>query len=222
MKKYGMKILIAILLVAVAISTYNMFFVEKEDVNNNQEIDSALGKKVEPTITTDFLMYIDEVGEVDTGILVKGTVFKGEVSVNSEISIVGLEKKEAVCNVLKITKENNSVEKAVSGEKVGILLETKFDIENFEKGQTAIATGTIKPVYTAEIKITSMNVNINDLVEQINIVNINTDLKCEASVVSERDNTIKIKLDKSCVLAKDKEVFLKSGSSIIAKGIIVK
>lgn len=222
MKKYGMKILIVILLIAVAISTYNMFFAEKADENTNQDLESSLGKKVEPTITTDFLMYVDEVGEVDTGILIKGTIFKGEVSVNSEISVVGLEKKEADCKVLKITKENMSVEKAKNGEKVEILLETIFNIDNFEKGQTAIATGTIKPVYTAEVKITSMNGNINDLVEQINVVNINTDLECKASVVSERENTIKIKLDRSCILAQDIDVFLKNGTSIIAKGTIVK
>lgn len=222
MKKIGMKIVILVLLIAVGISTYNLFIKDKINSDNSQPIDSTLGKKVEKSITTDFLMYIDEVVEVNEGILIKGLISKGEVSLDSKISVVGLEKKEAECKVVKITSNSQKLDKAKKGERVELVLETEFDITNFEKGQTAIATGTIKPVFTTKVKIISMNGNINDLVDKIKVVNINTDLDCTASVISERENTIKIKLDKSAVLAEDMEVFLKSDTAIIAKGVIIK
>lgn len=210
------KVIICISLVAIVIAICLAIFDWKK---NDNIIDTNTDNFL--SSTEDALMYIDNIIEEDSMLMINGTIYSGTLKKNDEISIVGLNKKGIDVKISKIEANNEEKESAQAGENVNLILDSDYSAEYIEKGQAVIAIGTAKPIYNITAKISDMNIELTELTEEANVFCINTDIKCNVSIMSEEDNIIEISLDVPIVVKKDLNVTLKNNSDIIATAIIV-
>lgn len=167
-----------------------------------------------------FLLYIDEIIEENENLKIVGIISNGSLKVNDEISILGLGKKGAYSKVIKIEVDNNETNMAKAGEKIKITLESSIKKEYIEKGQSVILSGTTKPIYNIDIKVTSTDLNISEIKDKGNIFYINSDIGCSIKIISEEKNTIKATLDVPIVVEKGLEIIIKNDTTVIANGIV--
>ncbi len=217
------KVLILIIIVLIIVGGFFMYkhFHKKDEglreIGTNQLILD------EPTIRENyFLMYIDELTKDGANTVVKGTVARGDIKLNDEISIVGLDKKGIDTKVLKIKINGEEKENAKEGDIISLVFESDVPEDYIAQGQTVIKTGTTKPVYN----ITTINNYISteknsDLKNIANIFNINIDLKCSVTEINEEKNEVNILLDEALVIDKGIDFTLKNGNEVVAKGTIM-
>lgn len=167
-----------------------------------------------------FLLYIDEIIEENENLKVAGIISNGSIKVNDEISILGLGKKGAYSKVIKLEVNNNETVSAKAGDNVKITLDSSIKKEYIEKGQSVILSGSTKPVYNIDIKITSSDLNMSEIKEKGNIFYINSDISCSLQVISEENKQIKATLDVPIVVEKGLEIVIKNDTTVIANGII--
>lgn len=111
---------------------------------------------IEPLISEDFMMQIDDVFSVSgRGTVATGTILSGYVSVGAEVELVGFSSETKLANVQGIEVFRKLLDTAVAGDSVGILLDSlkKADIQ---RGQVLAAKGYISAhdEFTAKLKFT--------------------------------------------------------------------
>ena len=214
MKKIVILILSIILIAGVVI-------IYKHVSSKNTELNEIENNQLKPVthIQKDyFLMYVDETSNNNTGVILKGTILKGNIKLNDEISIVGLNRKEVTARILKIKVNNEEKDSAKEGEFINLEINSDIPKDYIMKGEAVIKTGTTKPVYNIDAEIKSLTAdNITELEKNIDTFFINTDLKCSIKVISEKDNILRIKLEEPIVMDEGIEFSLKNGDKIVAK-----
>ena len=169
-----------------------------------------------------FLMYIDEISKSNSNIMIKGTILRGNIKINDEISIVGLDKKEVITKISKIKINNEETNVANQGDIISLVLESDMLEDYITMGQAVIKTGTTKPVYNIEARLNSISTdNISELESMVNTFRINTDVTGSVKVVSEENSEMKITLDIPIVIDEGIEFYLKDDNKVIAKGIVI-
>lgn len=210
-----------IIIVIVSIFAYKYFQNRNKDLNKieNTSLTQVSSKRDENY----FLLYIDEISKDDVNVLVNGTISRGNIKINDEISIVGLGKKEVTTTVSKIYINNEEVNEAHEGDNIRlVLLESDIFTDYIIQGQAVIKTGTTKPVYNIEIILDTISIdNISELENKVDTASVNTDIKCSIKVLSEEKNEIKITLDVPIVIDDGIEISLKNGDKVIAKGVAI-
>lgn len=218
MKKIVICIFIIILTI-VGILIEKIFFSKQPTKNiekNNIEIFSD---------EDNLLLYIDEVKKKknnNNNITIVGRIISGTVNVKDEISIGGLGKKEIITQVIKLNVNGTDSNIAKSGENVSITIDTDVDMEHIQVGMAVITPKTDKPVYNVKAKISKTTMELKDIVKEVNVFYINKDIKCNVTIISEKNNEIKISLDVPIVVKKDLEIVLKNNDKIIANAIVIK
>jgi elongation factor Tu len=217
MKKFLILIFVIIIIVS-GIFTYKHF--QNKD-NELKEIETSQLTPVSPVKNEDyFLMYIDKLSKDNSNIIINGTISRGNIKVNDEISIVGLDKKEVITQISKININNQETDIANEGDSISLVLDTDISDDYIAVGQAVIKTGTTKPIYIINARLNSISTdNISELESKVNTFSINTDIKCSVKVLSEENNEIKITLDVPIVIDNGIEFALKSNNKIIAEGI---
>lgn len=213
MKKIIIGIFIIILIIVGTVLGKNIFSRKSQENIENNDV-SVLSDK------DNLLLYIDEIKDDNNDISIVGKIISGTVNIKDEISIVGLGKKEINTQVIKLNVNGTDTKIAKSGENVCITIGTEIDPKYIQVGMAVITPQTDKPVYNINLKILETT-DLKDIIKKVNVFYINTDIKCNASIISEEKNEIKISLDVPIVVEKDLEVFLKSNDNVIAKAIVI-
>lgn len=201
--------IIIIIMIVISIFVYKNYF-KNNDIDNQIVLNSD----------GDFLLYIDEIHEDGESLKIQGTISKGSIKTNNEISIVGLGKKQINSKVIKIESNNTVMDTAKAGDNVYITLDLNEKKDYITKGQSVILTGSTKPIFTIEAKIVSSDLELKEIQEKGNNFYINSDIKCSVIILSEEEKLIKIKLEEPIVVAEKLEILIKQDNKIIAKCII--
>ncbi len=219
MKKFLIFILVIIIIIG-SIFTYNYLKNKKDDLNEleNTKLNPVSSTKKEKY----FLLYIDEISNDNSNLIVNGIVSKGNVKINEEISIVGLNKKEVTATIKKIENNGKDVNSANQGDNINLTLESNIGKEYISKGQAVIISGTTKPIYNITAKLNSISGdNILEIENKVNTFNINYDIGCSVKITSKENNEIKITLDVPIIIDDGIEISLKDDNKVIAKGIAI-
>lgn len=216
----------SLIFILVIIIIVGLIFIHKYFQNKSSNMKKVESTELIPVVPNKkenyFLLYIDEISKNNSGIVVTGTISRGNIKINDEISIVGLDKKEIVTKVSKIKIDNEETDIAYEGENINIILESDVPNGYIIRGQAVIKTGTTKPIYNINVRLNSISTdNIFELEKKVNSFSINYDIDCSIKVISEESNEIKVKLDIPIVVDDGIEITLKNKNKIIAKGIII-
>lgn len=217
------KVLILILVIIIIVGgifTYKHFQHKDSDL---KEIETSELTPVSSNNNENyFLLYINETSKDNSNLIVNGTISRGNIKVNDEISIVGLDKKEVITKVSKIKTNNKETDVAYEGDNIDLILETDVPDDYIIQGQAIIKTGTTKPIYNINAKLNSISTdNISELESKVNLFSINYDIDCYIKVISEENNEVKITLDVPIVIDDGIEITLKNNNKVLAKGITI-
>lgn len=217
------KILILILVIIVIVGgifTYKHFHnrnSELKEIENSELITVSSTKK-----ENYFLLYIDGLSKDNSDIIINGTISRGNIKANDEISIVGLDKKEVMTKISRIKINNEETDVAYEGDTVSLVLASDVKDDYIIIGQAVIKTGTTKPIYNINASLNSISTNsISELEKEVNTFCISTDIKCTMKVLSEENSKIKITLSMPIVIEDGIEFSLKNNNKVIAKGITI-
>lgn len=217
------KVLILILVIIIIVGgifTYKHFQHKDSDL---KEIETSELTPVSSNNNENyFLLYINETSKDNSNLIVNGTISRGNIKVNDEISIVGLDKKEVITKVSKIKTNNKETDVAYEGDNIDLILETDVPDDYIIQGQAIIKTGTTKPIYNINAKLNSISTdNISELEKKVNTFSTNSDIRCSIKVLSEENSEIKITLEVPIVIDDGIEFYLKNDNKVIAKGITI-
>lgn len=219
MRKVFILILVIIIIVG-GIFTYKHF--QHKDSDLKEKETSELTPVLSNNNENYFLLYINETSKDNSNLIVNGTISRGNIKVNDEISIVGLDKKEVITKVSKIKTNNKETDVAYEGDNIDLILETDVPDYYIIQGQAIIKTGTTKPIYNINAKLNSISTdNISELENKVNLFSINYDIDCYIKVISEENNEVKITLDVPIVIDDGIEITLKNNDKVLAKGITI-
>jgi elongation factor Tu len=217
------KILILILVIIVIVGGIFAYKYSQHKSGDLKKIETNELTSVLSTNNEDyFLLYIDEISKDNSNLILHGTISRGNIKVNDEISIVGLSKKEVITKVSKINNNNEEVKEAHEGDNIDLIIETEIPNDYIIQGQAVIKTGTTKPIYNINAKLNTISANsISELENKVNLFCINYDIDCSIKVISEENNEIKITLDIPIVVDDGIEITLKNNNKVLAKGITI-
>lgn len=206
--------IIIILIVLVVLFVKNILYQKSfENIKNNDQ--NVLSDK------DNLLLYIDEIKRNNNNILIAGKIISGTINKKDEISIVGLGKKEINTQIINLNVNGTDTNVAKSGEYVCITIDANVDMEYIQVGMAVITSQTDKPVYNINARISETTIDFKDIIKEVNIFYINTDIKCNVSNISKENNEIKISLDVPIVVKKDLQVILKKNDKVIAKATVI-
>lgn len=214
MKKIKICIFIIILIVAGVLFGKNNFYKKSSKNIENNNV-SVLSDK------DNLLLYIDEIKNDNNNISIIGKIISGTVNIKDEISIVGLGKKEINAQIIKLGVNGTDANVAKSGENVCITIDTDVDMKHIQIGMAVITPQADKPIYNVNAKISETTMELKDIVKEVNVFYINTDIKCNVSIISEENYEIKVSLDVPIVVQNDLKVVLKNNDKIIANAIVI-
>ena len=214
MKKIIICIFIIILIVVGILFGKTIFYKNKFKNIESDNVDVLSDKD-------NLLLYIDEIKNDNNNISIIGKIISGTVNIKDEISIVGLGKKEINTQIIKLNVNGTDTNVAKSEENVCITIDTDIDMKYIQVGMAVITPQADKPIYNVNAKISETTMELKDIVKEVNAFYINTDIKCNVSIISEENNEIKISLDVPIVVQNDLEVVLKNNDKIIANAIVI-
>lgn len=129
---------------------------DDEGLESIEKLMEAIDKDI-PTpdrpVDQDFLMAIEDVFSIEgRGTVATGRIERGEVNVNDEVELVGLEEKTQKLVVTGVEMFNKQMEKGIAGDNVGVLLRgVKRD--DLQRGQVLATPGSIEPHTEFEAKV---------------------------------------------------------------------
>ena len=210
--------------------------VSSNNIKTGQKITLSISNKVEINSSYDnngpLLMGIDSVYAIDeTSSVVRGKIYRGKISENEPIQIIGLDNDVITTSVQAIELESEIVSSAKAGDVVSVFL-NDVKADSLKIGQTVVYVDSISTASEFDAKVSILDEeesgNKSSLKDNtkysVSILSADTDALVllddeEELTVGDKDS-VKIKLDTSVSLEIGMEFTIKENNIIVAKGTI--